>query len=159
MNDYLSKPFKALQLSEMLERWGRLSTPAALALEAVAAVDHERAIDSTVFDDFRGIGAGGGANDFVTKLIDQYLAESESRMTAVKDAVQRRDAPALRLATHSLKGTSSTVGANRLAAICEELEKLARNSIFDKTPALLTELEDEYKRVCEALLVEQRSAA
>ena len=67
----------------------------------------------------------------MTQLIDQYLVESTSRMAALKDAVERRDAPALRLATHSLKGTSSTVGANRLAAICEELETLARATTLD----------------------------
>ena len=65
----------------------------------------------------------------------------------------------MRLATHSLKGTSSTVGANRMAAICEELETLARGAIFDGTPALVGALEHEFKRVRQALIVEKGSAA
>jgi HPt (histidine-containing phosphotransfer) domain-containing protein len=122
-------------------------------------VNDERAIDSRVFDDFREVGVSGGANDFVTKLIDQFLAESTSRMAALKDAVEQADAPALRLATHSLKGTSGAVGANRMVTICEELEQLARNATLDCAPALVTELEDEFKRVRHALHVEQGSAA
>jgi HPt (histidine-containing phosphotransfer) domain-containing protein len=157
MNDYLSKPFKVVQLSEMLERWGHSSPSAGPAVEAATPRHHVSAIDSTVFDDFRGVGASGGANDFVTKLIDQYLAESVLRMAALKEAVERRDAPALRLASHSLKGTSSTVGANRMASICEEVEKLARGATFDGAPALVAELEDEFTRVCQELRVEQAS--
>ena len=118
---------------------------------------HESAIDSSVFDDFRSVGAGG--NDFVSKLIDQYLEEAAARMTALKDAVERRDAPALKLATHALKGTSGSVGAHGIAAKCDELEALARAATFDGAPALVTELEDEFKRVRLALLVEQGSAA
>jgi HPt (histidine-containing phosphotransfer) domain-containing protein len=159
MDDYLSKPFKVVQLKDILERWTHLSPSAAPAPEAATPVHHESAIDLKVFEDFREVGAGAGADDFVTKLIDQYLAESTLRMTALKDAVERRDAPALRLATHSLKGTSSTVGANRMAAICGEMEKLARDTTFDGAPALVIELDDEFKRVRHALQVEQGSAA
>jgi two-component system, sensor histidine kinase and response regulator len=159
MNDYLSKPFKVTQLSQVLERWGQLAPSAGAAAEAVTPVHPESAVDSKVLDDFREVGAGGGANDFVTTLIDQYLLEATSRMTSLRDAVERRDAPALRLATHSLKGTSGAVGANRMAAICEEVEELARNTTLDGAPALVIELEDEFKRVCQEFQVERGHAA
>src|SRR5688572_8298101 len=116
-------------------------------------MNQESAIDSRVFDDFRGV--GGDGDDFVTKLVDQYLAESTSRMAELKDAVERGDASALRLATHSLKGTSSMVGANRMAAICGELEQLARDTNFDGAPALVTGIEHEFARVRDALQIEQ----
>jgi two-component system sensor histidine kinase/response regulator len=159
MNDYLSKPFKVVQLGEMLDRWGRPSPSVGSAFPAAEPVQRESAIDPRVFDDFREIGAGSGADDFVTRLIDQYLVESVSRMAALKDAVERQDAPALRLATHSLKGTSSTVGANRMAAICAELEQLARGATLETAPALVTKLEDEFTRVRQALHLEQGTAA
>jgi CheY-like chemotaxis protein len=154
MNDYLSKPFKLEQLSQVLERWNRLPA-AGSALEGVVAEDHESAIDSRIFDEFRAGGKRGDANDFVTRLIDQYLAESTSLIAKLKDAVGRRDAPALRLASHSLKGSSSTVGARRLAGICEELEKRGRNTTLDGSPALVTALADEFARVSDALRAEQ----
>ena len=159
MNDYLSKPFKAVQLSEMLERWGQVSPLAGSAPAAVAPVVLESAIDSSVFDDFRAVGAGTGANDFVNELIDQYLVEATSRMAELKDAVERKDALALKLAAHALKGTSSTVGAHRFAAICSELEKLARTTTFDGVPALVVGLEAECIRVRQALATEQGTTA
>jgi HPt (histidine-containing phosphotransfer) domain-containing protein len=127
------------------------------APKGVTPVHNESAVDSTVFDDFRS--AGAGANDFVINLIDQYLEEAAGRMTALKEAVERGDAPALKLASHALKGTSGSVGAHRLAAICGALETLARDAIFDGTPAVVIELEDEFQRVRAALLVEQGNAA
>ena len=157
MNDYLSKPFKVVQLQKMLERWALQAPPTAHVPSVLAPVG--RSIDSSVFDDFRETGPGGGASAFVTQLIDQYLAEATVRMAALKDAVERHDAPALRLATHSLKGTSSTVGAHGLAAICDELEALARLTIFEGTPALVIELEEEFKRVRVALEAEQGNPA
>ena len=121
-------------------------------------VPEENAIDSSVFDDFRGDG-GDAANDFVSQLIDQYLVESQSRMVELKDAVERSDAPALKRAAHSLKGNSSTVGAKGLAAICSKLEELARKDSFDGVPVLVVQLEDEFVRVRAELQVELRSAA
>jgi two-component system sensor histidine kinase/response regulator len=157
MSDYLSKPFKMAQLGEMLQRWGKVSPAVvvAVAADSVPALRDQEAIDPRVLDEFRGVWLGAGANVFVTKLIDEYLVESISRIATLKDAVARADAPALRLATHGLKGASSTVGANGLADICEELETLARNATLDGSPALVIALDDEYERVRQALHAER----
>ncbi len=156
MNDYLSKPFKVIQLREMLERWVPQSAPDSIAPRAPVA-DTTAAIDSSVFDDFRDLDPGTGPNDFVPQLIDQYLVEATSSMTTVKRAAEQRDAPALKFASHSLKGMSGAVGARRLAAICQDIETLAGGSSLDGSLALVTALHTEFARVCEALHVERGS--
>jgi signal transduction histidine kinase/DNA-binding response OmpR family regulator/HPt (histidine-containing phosphotransfer) domain-containing protein len=164
MNDYLSKPFKLAQLREMLERWGQplpaVASPPVVAARpaAVMTPPTEPAIDSTVFDEFRGAGANGGPNDFVAGLIAQYLLESSTRIAELHDAVAKGDATALRGAAHTLKGASSMVGANRLAGICAELETLARASTVEGSAALIKAVEDEHSRVRDALHLEQGSA-
>jgi CheY-like chemotaxis protein/HPt (histidine-containing phosphotransfer) domain-containing protein len=158
MSDYLSKPFKAAQLSQLLERWARPSsstgavTPPA---DAGTSLHHGSAIDSKVFDDLRDPRAGIGGNDFATSLIELYLVESASRMTALKEAAAQRDWPLVKFIAHSLKGSSSSVGANGLADICGELEKRARQTSVDGTPELVRALEDEFTRVRDALRIEQ----
>jgi HPt (histidine-containing phosphotransfer) domain-containing protein len=62
------------------------------------------------------------------------------------------------MAAHSLKSASGAVGANRLVAICQDLETLARNATLDGTAALATTLEGEFARVRQALRSEQRHA-
>jgi len=123
--------------------------------------DIESLVEKTEFDDadralfaeFREAGAGG--RGFVVKLIDQYLAESTQLMASLKEAIEHRDPVALRVAAHSLKGASSTVGATRMAGICEGLERLARKTTCDGAPILVVALGDELTRVRDALHVEQ----
>ena len=88
---------------------------------------------------------------FITRLIAQYIPEAASLVSQVAAAVTEQDVPALRLAAHSLKGSSGTVGAAGLAAICERLEQCGRDANLDGTPALLVELEAEFARVRLAL--------
>jgi len=161
MNDYLSKPFKAAQLSQLLERWARPSSSIGVATppgDAGTSVHDGSAIDSKVFDDLRDLPSGVGANDFVTTLIDLYLVESSSRLAALKEAAARRDWPLVRFVAHSLKGSSGTIGANGLADICGELEERARQTNVDGTPELVTALEDEFTRVRHALEIERDAA-
>jgi two-component system sensor histidine kinase/response regulator len=165
MSDYLSKPFRAAQLSQMLKSWeGSGGSRGSEGSEGSAGsggseVQAELAIDPRVFDDFRGAVGGSGGQDFVAQLIDEYLAEATERMATLRDAVERRDAPASRRAAHSLTGASSMVGAHRMAARCAELERLALAAVSDGTLALVTELEDEFTRVRDALHVERGRAA
>ena len=159
MSDYLSKPFKVVQLSEVLERWIQLPQSDATPADSGTPGQHESAIDSRVFDDFRGPVMSRSANDFVIKLIGDYLTESAKCMTALRDAVVQGDALALKTAAHSLKGSSSTMGAKRMAALCDELETLARSTILGGAPALVVALDDEFVRVEAALQIEQRISA
>ena len=46
-----------------------------------------------------------------------------------------------------------------MAAICEELETLARHTTLDGIPALVAALDDEFARVRDALQIEQRISA
>jgi signal transduction histidine kinase/HPt (histidine-containing phosphotransfer) domain-containing protein/ActR/RegA family two-component response regulator len=156
MNDYLSKPFKVVQLREMLDRWSQDSLKSGDAPAEAPPEPEESAIDKTAFDQFRDPAAGDSADAFVTLLIEQFQAEAALRMTALKDAVDCSDGAAIGRATHSLKGMSSTVGANRMARICDELGLLAHNATFQETPAVFAALESELTRVRAALLVEQR---
>jgi CheY-like chemotaxis protein len=167
MDDYLSKPFKLAQLSQVLESWAHLPVSArpegvrhdVVPPEAVAAASGESAIDARVFDEFRSAVGGVNGQDFVAQLIDEYLQEATSRMVTLKDAVARRDAPDSRRAAHSLTGASSMVGAKRMAALSGELESLALATISDRVLDLATELEDEFTRVRAALNVERGRAA
>ena len=101
-----------------------------------------------MFDDWRS--EGPGAHDFVVRLIDEFLSESSTRLAALADAARRDDAPAVQTASHGLKGAASAVGAYGLAAICDQLETLARTATLDGTPALVRRLDAEYARSASA---------
>ncbi len=59
-------------------------------------------------------------------IIDKFLDNANQQQMEIQRAIALGDAERLQAAAHSLKGSSSAVGAARMAEICEELEIDAR---------------------------------
>lgn len=57
------------------------------------------------------------------ELLDTFLNDSEARLRVLHEA---RDAEKLSATAHSFKGSSSNMGALRLAELCGELEQRAK---------------------------------
>jgi two-component system, sensor histidine kinase len=82
------------------------------------------AIDEKVLDDLSASVQGDTA--FVRELIDAYLADSVAQLDAAEAALAAGDAAGLVRPAHTLKSSSATVGATRLAATARSLEMAAR---------------------------------
>jgi two-component system, sensor histidine kinase and response regulator len=61
-------------------------------------------------------------------------------------------------AAHNLKGSSQNLGARPMAALSAELETIGKNGTVEGATELVTRLEQEYQRVCQALASEGVSA-
>ena len=68
-----------------------------------------------------------GDRSFVVELINAYLADGPAIVDAIDAAVAADDATALVRPAHTLKSSSATVGALRLAATSRELELAGRS--------------------------------
>ncbi len=64
----------------------------------------------------------GGDRIFLAELIETYLVDSPGLLATLRDGLASDDAPVVRRAAHTLKSTSATFGAMRLAAIAREVE-------------------------------------
>lgn len=51
-----------------------------------------------------------------------FLRDAPRQMQGMAESVARADADAVQLSAHNLKGTSSTVGAAELEALCARIE-------------------------------------
>jgi HPt (histidine-containing phosphotransfer) domain-containing protein len=69
-----------------------------------------------------------------------FVEQTPRLMNQLRWAVDRRDAATARHTAHSLKGTSSSVGAVGLATLCRELEE---NDLFDS--AVVKRLEHTFE--------------
>lgn len=74
-------------------------------------------------------------------LVESYDRDAEQRLAALSAAVTALDRAALRQAAHSLKGSSSNLGAVSVAALCVELEGQAEGASADELNTLLAALE------------------
>jgi HPt (histidine-containing phosphotransfer) domain-containing protein len=106
-------------------------------------------IDWSILDAFAAFRKPGG-QDPRARLITVYLQSSPSLMEALHTALTAGDAPALVKATHSLKSSSTGVGATGFGRVCAELEQLGRANALHDAPALLERAESEFAAVCDA---------
>jgi HPt (histidine-containing phosphotransfer) domain-containing protein len=80
-----------------------------------------------------------GDRAFVVELITAYLADGAEQVDAIEAAIAAEDAAALVRPAHTLKSSSATVGAQRLAGVSRELEMAGRSgSVASTSPAAVT---------------------
>lgn len=90
---------------------------------------------------------GDGDEDFLTELIQVFKSQTRERMRLLRDAIENGRMDEARAQAHAIKGGSSQVGANRLAATCFQIETGAANASTE-TVALLREAEFLFEEAC-----------
>ena len=123
---------------------------------ALPRPDTDETLDRSTIAAFRQADAAGSA-DFTLMLIDQFLREAASQVETLRDATRRSDAPALKAIAHSLKGSSMTMGAKRLAALCSRAEEGAGRESDGAVATLLAEIDRELGCVRDALAAERQN--
>jgi DNA-binding response OmpR family regulator len=126
-------------------------SPPATAAPAPAA---DQTLDPSAIAAFRKADPAGSAA-FVTMLIDQFLDEAASQVARLRDAATQADADTLKAVAHGLKGSATTIGAGTLAGLCGQMEHHAARAAV--VPVLLTQIEQELRRVQEALAREREA--
>lgn len=96
-------------------------------------------MDPKVVNALRDVMEGGFAD-----LLDTFLSDSEERLGQLHNA---REACDLTLVAHSFKGSSSNMGAIRLAHLCGLLEERAKKKQLAEIQELVIKIDDEYQMV------------
>ena len=79
--------------------------------------------------------------DEYPELLDVFLRDSEERWLTLRTA---DDALLVMNAAHSFKGSSSNMGAVRLAALCHELEQHAKQKNLAQIEKLVQNIDSEF---------------
>lgn len=147
MDDYLPKPLKLDLIRAKLQHW-----LAPQGCESLREMDHpcidlatltsDDALDGNVFSELRE--SMGGA---FSRLIEVFLEDIPLYLRSLEKAIAEGDGQALADLAHSVKGSARNLGANRLAAVCKQLEDLGRSESIDGGAHLLTTLATEYELV------------
>ena len=79
-------------------------------------------LDPAMLDRLRNL----GGDELVVRVIDAFLGDARARFSRGETGAASGDLPAVAEAAHSLVSSTGQLGANRLSAICREIEALAR---------------------------------
>jgi signal transduction histidine kinase/CheY-like chemotaxis protein len=148
MDDYMAKPILPETLNSVLNHWLRSSSPATETSTAngpeedtTGAPDQQDSpVDLRQIEEF-------GDQDFITKLLQAFYAEANIILRRMREAEPQEAGIVLARAAHALKGSSGTVGAHRLLAVCLQLETAAHEHDLAAVPGLLDELEVEIEGI------------
>jgi CheY-like chemotaxis protein len=160
MDDYISKPVNPQTLKTILERW--LSpTSRGVAPDASGADDDaaqlEDIIAPSVLASFRAA-TGGNDDNPVRALLDLYLRETRPQLDDLSEALARRDARVLQQTAHGIKGSSASLGIEKMAVLCGELEERGRDGMLEGAESIVAQTLDEFDRIRRLLGDEQVSA-
>ncbi len=107
-------------------------------------------LDATVLEELRA--SVEGDRSFVVELIEAYLADGAGHVKAIEGARSADDAEAMVRPAHTLKSSSATLGAARLAATARELEMAARTgSLAGKGTTAAERVQAEWEATSDAL--------
>jgi two-component system sensor histidine kinase/response regulator len=153
MDDYLAKPLHLEDLRDALERALERRSPRlgenATPLEDIMPLepDEESPLRIDILDALRGDLESPGEGGEFAEILDLFLGNAKRNCLAVREALANGDRQSLELAAHSLKGSSSTMGAVRLAALCASLEEAGHTGALDRAALLVERLDTEFDLV------------
>jgi HPt (histidine-containing phosphotransfer) domain-containing protein len=111
------------------------------------------AVDAEVISQLRML-QQPGAPDMLRQLAQLFVTQVSTSVNVLRGAISRADTKLLYETAHTLKSSSSSLGAKKLAALFEQLERMGRSN----TPAGAAEILDaamlEFDAVCTALEIE-----
>ncbi|MCC1495672.1 Hpt domain-containing protein [Alcanivorax sp. 1008] len=90
------------------------------------------------------------ADGFIT-LVDSYERDTAKRLAEMSHAVELGDRNLVRQLAHSLKGSSSNLGAIEVTAHCVDLERSAAAAAEEELASLLGRLEASHDQALAAL--------
>ena len=151
MDDYLAKPVRFEEVAAKLRRW---VGGAGDALPEKLGAPETGVLDEEQLETLREVSTATGNADLLRRLVDEFTGNAIARMEQLRDAVSRSDAPLLESAAHGLKGSSSTMGAARVAAACAVLESAGRKGELDGVEPQLQRVERELRLATDALHTE-----
>jgi len=99
--------------------------------------------DSGVMENLRAI-----MGDDIVELFSIFADDSRNRLTSLEELfVSTPDPHQVRIAAHSLKGSSANVGAVYLAELCFKLEIMARNNELNQAQEVLSEIKSVFRNM------------
>jgi HPt (histidine-containing phosphotransfer) domain-containing protein len=102
-------------------------------------------IDPQAIANLRALNPGDD-DAFLREIAGIFLEDTPQRIAELDDSLVAGDLSKFTRAAHSIKGSSSNLGAMALRAVAEKLEQQARTKGLSDVSALVTEVKAEFGR-------------
>jgi two-component system, sensor histidine kinase RpfC len=144
---FLPKPIEALRMLEEIQALAgkpeeaRRPEPAPAVPAPSARLPQEPVIVNV--ETLGHLEALGSSPAFLEKLVGVFLADSATLLERVERALAGRDYREFRSVLHAMKGSSASIGTDRLTELCAQLGKLSDTELRLQAPRVLRLVNDE----------------
>jgi len=143
---FLAKPIETVRLLDEIQA---LAAPkAAAARKAEPRLVHTRPAASAApavvnADTLQHLEELGSSLAFVEKLVGVFVSDSTAMLARIEKVLTGRDYHEFRSLLHAMKGSSASIGTDRLTSLCERLSRLSDGELRLQALALHRKLADE----------------
>jgi HPt (histidine-containing phosphotransfer) domain-containing protein len=107
-------------------------------------------LDPQAIENLRSLNPGDN-DEFLREIAGIFLDDTPQRIAELEQSLAAADVPTFTRAAHSIKGSSSNLGANGLRLAAEKLEHLARTEGLVNVSPLVAEVKSEFGRAQNAI--------
>ncbi|WP_308639957.1 response regulator [Paenibacillus silvisoli] len=132
MNDYITKPFDPIDLYTILQRHCQGAEQEA----AAARLDSDGVIARL-----------GGNAALYNRILSLFISNHAGAIRQLQEAIEAGEMKLAERLAHTLKGVSSDIGANVLAAIMEKLQLAIRREAKSDMKFLLQKADEEHQAI------------
>ncbi len=155
MNDYISKPIGVVALDRVLRKWVGSKEEMGNTLDSL--VKPQRTVCGNSFpklpgidvpDDYRG---EKGQEEFYRKMLVRFHQENHQFKSKIQGALEAGDVKLAQFLIHSIRGSTSALGAKRLSVAAEHIESLFRKGQKNIDNTLWNGFFDEMEKVLSSI--------
>ncbi|WP_419660220.1 sensory box histidine kinase/response regulator protein [Desulfosarcina variabilis str. Montpellier] len=156
MDDYMSKPFQAVAMRTMIERWGadadRVPADALPSSDpgtektAQSSAEGGEAVQLSVLYALKELQIEGEP-DFIKKVVTTFLGGGDEQIVLLERALAQNKIEDIRFIAHRFKSSSANVGAMQLSEYSRQLEADCRQHAGTSAKVLVPAIVAEYKQV------------
>jgi len=144
---FLAKPIEALRLLEEIQALCPAASSESRRVESNAPPYPAKTAESVSVvntETLEHLSELGSSQTFVEKLVGVFLADNSALLGRIEEALSGRNYHEFRSLIHAAKGSSASMGTDRLTRLCDTLGKLSDSELRLQAPALRRTMAEEF---------------
>ncbi|MDY4769107.1 MAG: response regulator [Treponema sp.] len=142
MNDILVKPFKRKNIENMLDKWSTvINLPSA---SQIASVDSDMMLNNELWNSADFEDTIGNDVDLGKQILLDYIDQTKGFIVTAYDLLDNKDFEELHRVSHTLKGSSAAISANKLVHISTLMSQAAKSKNADEFRKNLEDFEEYF---------------
>jgi two-component system sensor histidine kinase RpfC len=142
---FLPKPIEALRLLEQIQGLCDASLEKALRQEGATPARPAKTAEALVLnlETLEQLKQLGSSLGFIEKLAGVFLADNSALLGRIERSLAGRNYHEFHSLLHAMKGSSASMGTDRLTVLCSSMDRLTDAELRLQAPSLLRTLTEE----------------